>query len=140
MENSEKRVHTRAQYFLLRSEGEQVPLFAFRSADDTDAIPALVVDISEGGVQILSTATARLDRFRYALEWVTGETQDPQPLQRPILKLVWSRPDGMNIRSGFAFESDGTDLATLTAQLARSEHRILRCVLHPQEQMAASPL
>jgi hypothetical protein len=43
MEDSDKRVHTRSQYFLIKDQGEAVPIYAFRDANDVAAIPALVV-------------------------------------------------------------------------------------------------
>jgi hypothetical protein len=46
MENSNKRIHTRAQFFFVRREDKYVPVFAFRPADDPAAIAALVVDLN----------------------------------------------------------------------------------------------
>jgi hypothetical protein len=131
MEAPEQRVHTRSQYFMLRNQGESVPVFAFRAADDTLAIPALVVDIAEGGVQILTTVGARPENRAYMLEFVTGNTEDALSKRRYAVQLVWSRPDGINIKSGFAFNDEPGMSELLATHLSKAEHHLLRCVLHP---------
>jgi hypothetical protein len=127
--DSERRSYARAQYFLLRDGAEQVPVFAFRPENETDAVPALVVDISEGGVQILSTPITPISIGSYTLELVP--TDSSAPGKRHTVHLVWSRPEGMNIRSGFVFDNPGESSADVAALLKTSKHHILRCVLHP---------
>jgi hypothetical protein len=126
---SERRTYARAQYFLLRDGSEQVPVFAFRPENEADAVPALVVDISEGGVQILSTPITQISIGSYTLELVPAD--GTLPGKRHIVHLVWSRPEGMNIRSGFVFDNPSESNADVAALLTASKHRILRCVLHP---------
>lgn len=131
MESPEQRVHTRSQFFMVLDQGTPVPVFAFREADDTLAIPALVVDISEGGVQILTTVASRPENRAYALEFVTGNAQDALAQRRYAAQLVWSRPDGINVKSGFAFKDAPGVAEVVAARLADAEHHLLRCVLHP---------
>lgn len=128
-ELSEKRVHTRSQFFLLKADGENVSLFAFRPEDAIHAIPALVVDLSDGGVQIISATNMPLVQSDYLLELAP---QDSAPSEKVPVHLVWSRQDGINTKSGFAFGSNPLPSTHIAAQLEESEHRILRCVLHPQ--------
>jgi len=130
METSEKRVHTRAQYFLLRTPGDNnpVPVYSLRDADDTNAIPALVVDMSEGGLQLLTTTAVRLEDTNYRISIVTeDEAVIPQQLVHP----VWTRPDGVNNRTGCAFVNPVTAQDAIAQLLKDSEMGLLRCVLHP---------
>lgn len=131
MSEPEKRVHPRSEYFLIKSEGQAVPIYAFREAADTAAIPALVVDLSEGGVQVLTTHSTALAQETYALEIVLGAEQGP-PLERIMVAKIWDRRDGLHYRTGFAFR-DHTEVRTrLVTLLAHASHHLLRCVLHPQ--------
>lgn len=131
MDEADKRTHTRAQYFLIKEAKEAIPIYAFRDPTDTLAIPALVVDLGDGGVQILTTNGVDLSLERYALELVvTGSTVDAAIGREPV-QLVWSRPDGTNVRSGFAF-SRGEEVGAKWSQLLEGQpHHLLRCVLHP---------
>lgn len=130
MDDADKRTHTRAQYFLIKDGPQVVPVYAFREQDDVLAVPALVVDIGEGGVQILSTHTSDLSQPSYDLELVT-ETPTAQPLERARIEKVWSREDGVNIRSGFAFTQASNAGAAWIEILQGAPHHLLRCVLHP---------
>jgi hypothetical protein len=131
MESSEKRTHTRAQFFLVRQDHDYVPVFAFRSPDDVDAVPALVVDASEGGVQILTTVNATVDGLHYDLE-VLAAAADAADLPAWEVHRVWSRQEGMYVKSGFVFETAGAAQEKIAAHLASAEHHMLRCVLHPR--------
>lgn len=130
MDNTEKRVHTRSQYFLIKDHNEAVPVYAFRDADDVEAIPALVVDISDGGVQVLTTHSTELKHRAFKLELVLGEALQSS-LENLQIHLVWSRADGVNVRSGFAFAPGENPELALTKVLSGSAHHVLRCVLHP---------
>lgn len=130
MEDSDKRVHTRSQYFLIKDQGEAVPIYAFRDANDVAAIPALVVDISDGGVQVLTTHSAELEQRVYQLELVAGEAL-PASIENLEIHRVWSRPDGVNVRSGFAFAPAKSPQREWSNVLSGAPHHVLRCVLHP---------
>ena len=131
MSETEKRVHPRSEYFLIKSEGQAVPIYAFRDATDTAAIPALVVDLSAGGVQVLTTHSTELDQDSYALEIVLDPEQG-SPLDRIAVVKIWDRRDGINYRTGFAFRDHGEVRTRLATLLAHASHHLLRCVLHPQ--------
>lgn len=130
MDEIEKRNHTRSQYFLIKDHDEAVPIYAFRDAADTAAIPALVVDISESGAQVLTTHTAELSHRVYNLELVAGEALATN-LENFQIHLVWSRADGINVRSGFAFAKGQKTQPELATVLSGVPHHVLRCVLHP---------
>jgi hypothetical protein len=127
MESSERRTHTLAQFFLVRQDHDYVPVFAFRSPDDIDAVPALVVDASEGGVQILTTVNATVEGLHYELEVLCAEAGSAR-LPAWEVHLVWSRQEGMYVKSGFVFETAGVAQHEIAAQLASADasHAALR--------------
>jgi len=130
MDDADKRTQPRAQYFLIKDDKEAVPIYAFREQNDVVAIPALVVDISEGGVQILTTHAASVSQQAYQLEVVT-ESPTSSTLERAHIEKVWSREDGVNVRTGFAFAPGDTIGLEWNAILKQAPHHLLRCVLHP---------
>jgi len=127
---ADKRIHPRSQYFLLNEGGHPLPVYAFREQDDPIATPALLLDMSEGGVQVLTAVADAPDAATYDLEIAHSEELGIAQKRIRIAK-VWQRPDGVNVRTGFAFR-DGADVqALLDKRLSESEHHLLRCVLHP---------
>lgn len=126
---NDKRTHTRAQYFLIKDAGQAVPIYAFRDPDDMLAIPALVVDISDGGVQVLTADATELSQI-YNLELIVEPT-DGTELGRVEVRKVWSKEDGVNIRTGFAFSHHSETGAKWNEILQNAPHHLLRCVLHP---------
>jgi len=131
MNSDEKRVHTRAQYFLLRTNDEPtpVPIYALRAADDDEAIPALIVDMIEGGLQILTTNSVRLEPVDYRLEVVSKESTISV---NHHIHPVWSKPDGVNVRTGCAFVRSEAAHADIANLLKVSSEGLLRCILHPE--------
>lgn len=126
---TEKRVHTRSQFFLLNSDGEPVSFFSFRPEEAIDATPGLVVDLSDGGLQILTANALTLVQKNYHMELVVGERVGDG--KRYPVSQVWTRPDGVNVRSGYAFVDGAASAQEVSALLAASERKILRCVLYP---------
>ena len=126
---TEKRVHTRSQFFLLNSDGEPVSFFSFRPEDAVDATPGLVVDLSDGGLQILTANAQNLAEVNYTMELVVGERVG-NGKKYPVSQ-VWTRPDGVNVRSGYAFVDGAAAAQEVGELLAASERKILRCVLYP---------
>jgi hypothetical protein len=127
---SDKRVHARSQFFMLQENGDVASIYSFRPEDAVEATPAIVVDLSEGGLQVLTSNIDAPSAQSYLLELAIGNKLGTGKSHE--VHLVWSRPDGVNTRSGFAFEG-GTIAATeVGTLLADSEHHILRCVLYPK--------
>lgn len=130
-ESSNKRSTPRAQYFLVHQAAEYCPVFVFRSESDPDAIAALVTDMGEGGVQILSTPSADIENKRFRLELLSGLPEDAVKLHTCEVDWIWSHPDGMYVKSGFSFSETAAPIPDLLDRLAASEHHMLRCLLHP---------
>jgi len=131
IEATEKRATPRAQYFLVRKVDDYIPIYAFRSESDPASVAAVVTDLSEGGVQILSTISAVLDSERYALTLITGTQAAAKPLHTSEVRKVWTRPEGMYIKSGFTFTGNTNSISDMVDEINASEHQMLRCVLHP---------
>jgi hypothetical protein len=128
-ELSEKRVAARSQFFLLQRAGEPVPFYSFRPEGEIEAVPALLVDLSEGGLQILTANSQALVQESYWLELVTDQRVGSG--KKYGVHAVWSRLDGVNLRTGFAFDQGDSLVEEVEALLSRSERSILRCVLYP---------
>ena len=129
VENSEKRVNARSQFFLLQSDGNPISFYSFRPEDVVDAVPALIVDLSSDGLQILTANAEALAQKNYKLELVTvGQVGSGKQYN---VHAVWSRPDGVNMRTGFATEESSELVKDVEALLSRSGDRVLRCVLYP---------
>lgn len=131
MASSDQRVHTRAPFFILGTGANATSLFAFRDTHSPKSIAALVMDIGEGGVQILSQPGLPLTGKSFHLQLVVSPTDVSEKLDGGEVQWVWSRPEGMYIRSGFVARADTQVLAMLVATLQAADHRVLRCVLHP---------
>lgn len=132
----EQRVHTRAIFFRLGSGGHAETYFAFRDADKPDAIAALVLDVSEGGIQILSQAGSQLTGKSFRLELHVRGAQGFQTMDGGEIQWVWSRPEGIYTRSGFVARAEGHTLSDLMQGLPLEGEHAVRCVLHPVGQMA----
>lgn len=132
----EQRVHTRATYFRLGSGRNAETYFVFRDADKPNAIAALVLDISEGGVQILSQAGSYLTGKSFRLELHTATDEGFETVDGGEIQWVWSEPEGIYTRSGFVARAEGHSLATMMPPSATQSDRVIRCALYPVGQMA----
>jgi hypothetical protein len=129
---ADERSHPRAPFAQPHLPGGSVQVSHVQPLEDPQAIPALVVNLSEGGLQVLSTASLTPQGTRYALE-LLPEKEGGRVHNRLEVHRVWSRPDGMNIKSGFAFRVQAGSITELLQQHASNGPSILRCVLHPLE-------
>jgi hypothetical protein len=129
-----QRLHPRAQFFRLRTEEGFVPVFAFAPPSDGEAIAAIVVDLSAGGIQILCSTEDFVETSLYDCTLTTAD-QD-QASESWVVRRVWSREEGMYLQSGFSFSVKAPVESVLQAQLETAKHHMLRCVLHPLKQVA----
>jgi len=130
------RAHQRVQFFRLRTDDGFVPIFAFAPTEDVDAIPAVVLDLSEGGVQIVCSSDDFVQTAMYDCALVKADLDPAQQSESWVLRRVWSREEGMYLRIGFSFPVKMPVTSMLMTQLDHSEHHVLRCVLHPLERVA----
>ena len=132
MDHSDKRVHPRMQFFLLQMNDEHgrklVPVYSFRSGEDASAIAALVVDLSEGGLQILTNSDVEMPGDDYELQ-IQGHEESS--LGRQMIHRVWQKSDGMHIRCGFSFTDKTVSVQEIGNFLKNEELHLLRCALYP---------
>lgn len=135
---SEQRVHTRAIFFRINMGTQAGTYFAFRDPGQPHAIAALILDISEGGVQILSQAGSQLTGKSFQLEMHLATADGIETLDGGEIQWVWSEPEGMYTRSGFVSRAEGHTLDSLVQGLPVPADRVIRCALHPVGHMAAA--
>ncbi|NBW50412.1 MAG: PilZ domain-containing protein [Betaproteobacteria bacterium] len=135
---SEQRVHTRATFFRLGTGQQAESYFSFRDASRQDAIAALIVDISEGGVQVLSQAGSYLTGKSFRLDLHVASVDGIETVDGGEVQWVWSQPEGIYTRSGFVARAEGHSLATLLQGLPVQNEQVIRCALYPVGHMATA--
>ena len=138
MTQSEQRVHPRAIYFRLGTGAHTESYFSFRSAAHPEAIAALVLDYSEGGMQLLATADTDLTRQRFRLELHTAGANGIASIDAGEIQWVWSRPEGVYTRSGFASIQKSEAASQALGGLAAHTEHVIRCALYPLRDMVAA--
>lgn len=135
-QNNEKRVHERAQFFLLNDGREYMPVWVFRPVDDAAALACLVIDLSPGGVQVISEKHGIEPGQHCRMAFIPD---DRQGLPTVDARLVWSRADrGLHVYSGFEFTGEtGDTVDRLIGSLRDGAVRYLRCTLIPVDETAA---
>jgi len=133
MNLSENRRHQRVQFFLVPFGNNDVrPVWVFKSPEHADALPALLVNLSAGGLQVLSELETDIPSGQYQISFLPDETQPNVTLSACRLQLLWTeREAGMHTRSGFAFT--GQIPADLQGLLTHEDAAklLLRCVIMP---------
>jgi len=133
MKPSENRRHQRVQFFLVPLGTHEIrPVWVFNSPEHANALPALLVNLSAGGLQVLTELESEIPAGQYQLSFLPDEAQ---PILAPddcLVQLLWTeREAGMHTRSGFAFvEQIPPDLQDLLTH-ADAEKLFLRCVIMP---------
>ena len=85
----EQRAHPRVVFFLVPRERGRLPVWVFKPIDAPDACAGLVLDFSDGGLQVLTGPEDALDAPTYELELLLGE-DDPRQRFRGVVGRVWS--------------------------------------------------
>lgn len=130
--DTEKRAHERAQFFLINDGRGFMPVWVFRPVDDEAALACLVIDLSPGGVQVISEKHDFEPGQHCRLAFLS---EDRQNLLTVEARLVWSRGDkGLHVYSGLEFTGKTSDtIDRLIASLRDGAVRYLRCTLAPFE-------
>ena len=100
------------------------------------SVPAQVLDISEGGLQIRSHPSQPLTGKSFHLQVVLGPWGSAELLDGGEIQCVWSHTGQMHSRSGFLVRADRQALAGLSHRLHTMAPQVLHCLLHP---VVASP-
>ncbi|MFZ6850003.1 hypothetical protein [Undibacterium sp. RuRC25W] len=132
MTQPDNRNFHRVQFFRLSKNQGFIPVWVFNRDGDADSLPALVVDMSESGMQVLTSFEEKIRHSAYKLRILDeGEVQMDMPLLH--LKHIWSTPEGgMHVRSGFSFQNIDRDTVVLVMDRMKSrDQQYIRCTLTP---------
>jgi len=127
----DQRRSPRVEFFLVPDEHEQLPVWVIKPESLAQARGGVVVNLSEEGLQVLTSADPALDAPHYELRLLLGEDEGV-PLFSASVRRVWSRPLSRIVQlCGFEFESPNSQaeefLRTQTAQI--TARKWVRCVL-----------
>ncbi len=129
MENSEKRVHRRIEVTRLKSREGQLEILAFsaHSIGTEWAIPVLLIDASEGGLQMVMPSLEQ-DQTEFILEI---STSNGLVFDEVKIRLIWSKCNGRYADCGFEFVDQLIPIRQLEQHIRAANMRQLHCVLHP---------
>jgi hypothetical protein len=129
----EHRIHRRVEFFLVPDRRERVPVWVFKPADAVDAIAGLVMNLSDGGLQVMTASDDALDRERYEIQLLLGE-DDAVPRFRGRVTRVWTREAASaGWLAGLRFDDERSSAEDFIRvyQSPTPERRWVRCLLMP---------
>lgn len=156
MNLSENRTYKRVQFFILAAVHEIQPVWVFNNENPGTALAGLIVDMSEGGIQILTGADESPRNTQYKLKFLLDEKVEgsaPGKLDEQFvsesnksesldcrIQYVWSRSEsGLHIRTGFTFiDPIEPRVLDLLNQISYGEQRYVRCSLEEVSMGSAS--
>jgi hypothetical protein len=127
----ELRVHRRVEFFRVPAENQALPVWVFMPAGIDDAVAGLVLNFSDGGVQVLTNAEEPLDGAAFELQLLLGE-DDAVPRFRAQVSRVWTREaETLGRLSGLRFEQRHSSAEDFIRryQAGRAKERWVRCLL-----------
>jgi hypothetical protein len=129
------RSHRRVEFFLVRDRQEHVPVWVFKPADALDATAGLVMNFSDGGLQVLTASDDVLVGAAYEIQLLLGE-DEAVPRFRGHVTRVWTREAvSTGWLSGLRFTDDEHSSAEdfiRVYQAAAPGRRWVRCLLTPR--------
>lgn len=135
---SELREHARTDLPGAQHDAETLPAWVFKPVSFGEGPAGLVLNLSDGGLQLLTSGTEPLDDARYEVVLLVGpanvEPQDDEQLHfsNAIVQRAWSRPaPRMGILHGMRIiSSDSSSEAFLSEQQQALDNGMwVRCVL-----------
>ena len=127
----EHRSHRRVAFFRVPTQREQVPVWVFKPQDAAHAIAGLVMNLSEGGLQVLTGAADEPDGVAFEIQLLLGESE-AVPRFRGRVTRVWTRESASaGWLSGFHFvdEHSSAEAFIRRWQADMPERRWVRCLL-----------
>ncbi|MBC3936610.1 PilZ domain-containing protein [Undibacterium rugosum] len=130
MSQPEKRQYQRIQFFRLVKDQDLIPVWVFNSVSPGSSIAALVVDMSENGMQVLTSTEEKPEASRYFLHFLgdEGNTLDIPAMQ---VERIWSTHEqGLYVRTGFRLDAvDRLTLDLMQDKMHRNPAAFIRCSL-----------
>ncbi|NDI85686.1 PilZ domain-containing protein [Undibacterium crateris] len=134
MNQPEKRQYQRIQFFRLVKDQELIPVWVFNSVSPGSSIAALVIDMSETGMQVLTSAEEKPEAIHYFLNFLCDEGN---ALDIPAMQVerVWSENEqGLYVRSGFRLDAiDRLTLDLMQDKMHKNPVAFIRCSLSPAQ-------
>lgn len=137
-DHAELRRHTRTDFLAAQHDADSLPGWVFKPVQFTQGPAGLVLNMSDGGLQVLTSASEPLDGDRHEVVLLLGRS-DAEPHGdeqvswfNGIVERAWSRPvPRMGILHGMRFvASNSTAEQFLDAHRADLESgQWVRCVL-----------
>lgn len=130
---SDHRSHRRVEFFLVPVAREQVPVWVFKPAGATEASAGLVMNLGEGGLQVLTASDDAPSRDAYEIELLLGE-DDTVPRFRGRVTRVWTREAPVaGWLSGLRFDDEHSSAEDFIRvyQSSAPARRWVRCLLVP---------
>ncbi|MFZ6799644.1 PilZ domain-containing protein [Undibacterium sp. Di24W] len=136
----ENRKFERSSFFLVQIERDFLPIWVFQPHDDSAGLLGVLVDASEGGLQILLQKNILVVGQQFEMFIINQIGGDDLPLPPAHIQLVWSEDIANTYtKCGFTFQSYSRgEIHQLHAQAHSGEHKFLRCVLREVEQVTLS--
>lgn len=131
LELMEQRRSSRVEFFLVPVDGEQVPVWHFVPPHHAHQTAGLILNLSLGGLQVLTAADALLEAPNYRVELALGEP-DGLPAFGGEVRRVWCRPlSQRGDLHGFMFTDPASPAAAFLNQYQPSLQRRdwVRCTL-----------
>ncbi len=128
------RRHRRVECFLVPDRREPVPVWVFKPVDAVEAAAGLVMNLSDGGLQVLTAPDDAPDHDAYEIQLLLGE-DEAVPRFRGRVTRVWTREAASaGWLSGLRFDDARSSAEEFIRayQLSTPERRWVRCLLMPR--------
>lgn len=135
---ADQRRSERVCFFLVPVGREQIPVWVFKPGPQQNAIAGLCVNLSAGGIQVLTLTEDPLPEGPLQLQLVVDSDRADSPLgfTAPV-QQVWQSPVGSReVLNGFEFRASSSDAQIFLAQFKPSLDRRawVRCVISAEAQ------
>lgn len=112
---------------------EQVPVWVFKPSDALEFSAGLVMNLSEGGLQVLTAADDVLERPAYDMQLLLGEDETVARFRGRVTRMWTREATSAGWLSGLRFDDAQSPAAAFLRvyQAAGGARRWVRCILMP---------
>jgi hypothetical protein len=127
----ENRKFERTQFFLVQKDKDFLPVWVFKPEDNPSGMAGVLVDVSEGGLQILMQKSTLSAGQQFEMLLINQIGGDETRMAPGLIDLVWSQDLGSTYtKCGFTFNSHThEEIKMLIAHTLDGENKFMRCVL-----------
>lgn len=130
----ENRRTERVEFLLVPVAREQVPVWLFKPPRLAQAIAGLIVNLSKGGVQVLTSSQHRLLHDLYTVELMLGEADGVAAFSGEVRRVWTHHYSSFAEASGMVFIDPESPVAEFVQQFQprQSRQTWVRCMLTPR--------